>query len=449
MSVASEFHKMPDGYDLGQAIAEADRCLLCHDAPCSKACPADTRPADFIRKFRLKNITGAIRTIKSNNALGGACGVLCPTENLCEMECSARLRSVGHPGDRDNPINIGKIQRFLIEHSWEMGFSVLKKGDPKPGKVAIVGSGPAGLSCAAELAKAGYSVTIFECKADAGGMLRYGVIPSRFDLDFLGKEIGEIKELGVEFTFNSKIEGPGAAENLLKKGFDAVFLATGLWAGTRLLSSGADYKGLYDCMDYLSALRDGRLDEIQKAIENKVVAVIGGGATAMDCVESAKKLGARDVYLIYRRSYLEMPAEKEERIHAMDAGVHFLFLNQPLDYVTENGVIKGLKIAQTVLGEADESGRRRPVIVEGSEWTLDTDAVIEAIGNQAEENSPEAYPNVKVTGDKLVIADKNTGETSVKGIFAGGDIVRGPALVVKAVQDGKNAAKAIINYLAN
>lgn len=450
MSISSNFHKMPEGFTLGQAIAEADRCLLCHDAPCSKACPADTKPAEFIRKFRLRNITGAIRTIKENNILGGACGVLCPTEKLCEKECSARMRSDGHPEDREQPIRIGALQRYLIEHSWEMGFKVLKKGSPKKGIVAVVGAGPAGLSCAGELAKAGYAATVFESKAEAGGMLRYGVVPFRFDLDFLAKELGDIKDLGVEFKFNTPIEGKESAENLLKEGFDAVFLGTGLWEGINLMSAGVDYDGVFDAVDYLSGLRDGRLEQIAEKVSGKVVAVLGGGATAMDCVESAVNLGAKDVYLVYRRSFLEMPAEKSERIHALDMGVHFLFLNQPLEYVADaNNKLSGLKIIQTILGEADESGRRRPVQVEGSEWTLQIDVVIEAIGNKAPEKSPEGYPNIKVSEKRLIQADAATGKTSVAGIFAGGDIVRGPALVVKAVQDGKNAAKAIANYLEN
>ncbi len=448
MSKVDDFNKMPDGFDLGQAIAEADRCLLCHDAPCSKGCPADTKPGEFIRKFRLKNITGAIRTIKENNILGGACGVLCPTERLCEKECSAKLRSAGHPEDRDDPVRIGKIQRFLIEHSWEMGFKVLEKGEPQKGRIAIIGSGPAGLSCAAELAKAGYQAVIHESRPEAGGMIRYGVVPFRFDLDFLDQELNDLRDLGVEFKFNSRIEGKESAENLLKEGYDAVFLGTGLWNGTDLKKDEEDIDGVFDSIDYLSGLRDGRLEEFQRRIENSVVAVIGGGATAMDCVESAQKLGAKDVYLVYRRSFLQMPAEKPERIHAMEAGVHFLFLNQPTNYVTDGyNRLKGLKLLQTVLGDADESGRRRPVEVEGSDWILDASIVIKAIGNIPEDQSPEWYPNVKTDEKKLVITDPKTGETSVKGIFAGGDIVRGPALVVTAVQDGKNAAKAIVNYL--
>lgn len=437
---------MPAGFDLGQAIAEADRCLLCHDAPCSKGCPANTQPGEFIRKLRLKNITGAVRTIKRNNVLGGACGVLCPTERLCEKECSAMMKSTAAPEERERPIQIGKIQRFLVEHAWQTGFKVLERGESRSEKIAIVGSGPAGLSCAAELAKAGFNVTVFESRAEAGGMIRYGVVPFRFNLEFLNRELEEIKALGIEFKFNTPIADEKAVEELLNKGYNAVFMATGLWSGTPLKSEKSPGEGLYDSVDYLSSLRDGRIEQTAAAVRGNRVAVIGGGATAMDCVESAVKLGAKDVFLVYRRSYLQMPAEKSERISAMDAGVHFLFLNQPVDYVLDaSKKLKGLKLVQTLLGEPDESGRRRPEQVIGSDWVLEVDIVIEAIGNTVVAGAEKAYPNIKVDRKNLVMVDPDTGETSVKGIYAGGDLVRGPSLVVKAVQDGKNAAKAIIN----
>ena len=207
MSTADNFEKMVNGFDLTQAIAEADRCLLCHDAPCSQGCPADTRPAEFIRKFRFKNITGAIRTIKGNNILGGACGVLCPTSRLCEEKCSAVFKSQHRPEGADRPIQIGKIQRFLVEHSWERGFKVFDKPQKRVEKIAVVGSGPAGLSCAAELAKDGYDVTVFEAKAEPGGVLGYGVVPYRFDLNFLENELKDIRDLGVQFECSSPIGG--------------------------------------------------------------------------------------------------------------------------------------------------------------------------------------------------------------------------------------------------
>ena len=449
MSNAENFKQMRKGFDLIQALAEADRCLLCHDAPCSQGCPADTRPAEFIRKLRFKNITGAIRTIKQNNILGGACGVLCPTARLCEEKCSAMFSAQNRPEGADRPIQIGKIQRFLIEHSWQRGFKVFSKPAARSEKIAVVGSGPGGLSCAAELAKDGYQVTVFEAKPEPGGVLRYGVVSYRFDMNFLEHEMEDIRALGVKFKCNSAISGKEGAEILLKDGFNAVFLAPGLWSAASLKSNGRDIDGLFSSVDYLSALRDGRFEEIETKIQGKTVAVIGGGSVAMDCIESAVRLGAKDVYLIYRRSYSQMPAEPDERIEALASGVHFLLLNQPLDYLTDDqNRLTGLKLVRTRLREPDESGRRRPENIDGSEWMMDADVVIEAIGNIAAEESSEWYPNVNIDAKRLIQADPATGKTSVDGIFAGGDIVRGPALVVQAVQDGKVAAAAIRNYLS-
>ncbi|MBT4266604.1 MAG: FAD-dependent oxidoreductase [Deltaproteobacteria bacterium] len=442
------FKRMKKGFDFSQAIAEADRCLLCHDAPCSKGCPSDTEPGAFIRKLHLKNITGAIRTIKENNILGGACGVLCPTERLCEKECSAMLKSKNLPSGQDRAIRIGEIQRFLIEYSWERGYQVLKKPEQNRGKVAVVGSGPGGLSCAAELAQAGFLVTIFEARPEPGGVLRYGVAPFRFDEAFLKKELADIEALGVEFKCNHPIAGEKGAEKLLENGFNAVFLAPGLWKAAPLKPDQAEIKGLFSSVDYLSSLRDGRLEQTASQIEGKKIAVIGGGAVAMDCIETAAKLGPKDVYLVYRRSFLQMPAEEPEIQSALQAGVHFLLLNQPLDYLTTgDNQISGIKVIRTRLGDPDDSGRRAPVEIAGSEWNLDADIVIEAIGNQAEDNSTQWYPGVETDAKKLIKTNPETGETSVKGIFAGGDIVRGPSLVVNAVRDGKVAAQAIQQYL--
>ena len=448
MSSTDKFKEMRKGFDLPQAIAEADRCLLCHDAPCSEACPAETQPAEFVRKLRFKNVTGAIRTIKQNNILGGACGVLCPTHRLCEEKCSAMFKSQNHPEGAAHPIQIGKIQRFLIEHSWGRKFNVFDKPKPRSEKVAVVGSGPAGLSCAAELAKDGYQVTVFEAQPEPGGVLRYGVVSYRFDMNFLEHEMQEIKDLGIQFRCNSPINGREGAEKLLKDGFDAVFLGPGLWAAATLKPKGREIDGLFSSVDYLAALRDGRFEEIEKRIQGKTVAVIGGGSVAMDCIESAIRLDARDVYLVYRRSYSQMPAEPDERIEAQEAGVQFLLLNQPIDYLTDaNNRLTGIKSVRTRLGVPDNSGRRKPEPIEGSEWILDVDIVIEAIGNKAPDDSPEWYPSVEVDDKNLIKADPETGKTSVEGIFAGGDIVRGPALVVTAVQDGKLAARAIKEFL--
>jgi len=433
VSTAKRFQAMDKGFGLVQALAEADRCLLCHDAPCSRGCPAETDPGTFIRKLRLRNIKGAIRTVRTNNALGGACGVLCPTARLCEKECSATgiLR----------PIAIGKIQRFLVEHSWRIGFDPVEKEPARPEKVAVVGSGPAGLSCAAELARDGFAVTVFEERAEPGGVIRYGVPAYRFDREFLTHELASLERLGVLFKCRTRIDGAEGARKLLADGFAAVFLGPGLWAAQRL-SAAKPPKGVHTSVDFLAALREKKIDAIEKEIAGKAVAVIGGGSVAMDCAESALKLGARDVSLVYRRSFAQMPAEEEERLTALRLGVHFLLLNQPLKYVADGkGRLKGLRLARTRLGEPDGSGRRRPEAIEGSQWTLPAAVVIEAIGNRPDEADWSAI--VKVDRDGRVVASAKGRRTSSKAVFAGGDIVRGPALVVEAVQDGKLAARAI------
>jgi glutamate synthase (NADPH) small chain len=434
VSNAEQFHAMEKGFGLPQAIAEADRCLLCHDAPCSKGCPAETDPGTFIRKLRLKNVTGAIRTIKTNNALGGACGVLCPTSRLCEKECSAT--GIGRP------IEIGRIQRALIEHGWTTGFRAFAKPAPRAEKVAVVGSGPAGLSCAAELARDGYAVSVFEEHAEPGGVIRYGVPSYRFDKDFLRHELGDLEFLGVQFRCNTRIEGASGAEKLLKEGgFSAVFLAPGLWGAERL--AGAEkVQGVLTSVEFLSLLREERFAELSRQIEGRVVAVIGGGSVAMDCVESALKLGAKDAYLVYRRSFAQMPAEEEERLSALRMGVHFLLLNQPKEFLADaQGKLTGLTLIRTQLGDPDASGRRAPVEIKGSEWVLGAQCAIEAIGNRV---VPADWSGAMTVDRKgLIVADKKTRKTSARALYAGGDMVRGPALVVDAVQDGKLAARAI------
>ena len=429
------FQAMTKGFDLAQAIAEADRCLLCHDPPCSKGCPAETDPGTFIRKLRLRNVTGAIRTIKCANILGGACGVLCPTPRLCEKACSATGIS--------RPVEIGKIQRALVEHGWKIGFRPFKK--PAAGvnqqKVAIVGSGPAGLSCAAELARAGFSVTVFEERAQPGGVIRYGVPAYRFDAAFLAHELADLQYLGVTFVCGTRIEGAAGVKKLLDQGFKAVFLAPGLWAAERIPGV-QGVKGILTSVEFLAMLREERFAELSPQVKDKVVAVIGGGSVAMDCVESAVKLGARDAYLVYRRSFAQMPAEEEERLAALRLGVHFLLLTQPVGYAADPaGHVTGVKLLRTRLGEPDESGRRKPQEIKGSDWTLNADLVVEAIGNKPD--AADWSSMVRTDQHGFVAADASTARTSSARVFAGGDITRGPALVVEAVQDGKTAARSI------
>ncbi len=440
-STSDPFASMKQGFDYGQAVAEANRCLLCYDAPCSKGCPGGTDPGTFIRKLRFQNLTGAIRTIKQNNILGGSCGELCPTPQLCEKQCSA--------AGLDRPIQIGKIQRFLVEHSWKIGFNPLEKGPARKEKIAVVGSGPAGLSCAAELAKAGFQVTVYEARPKAGGVLRYGVPSYRFSPDFLDRELQDLTSLGVTLQCSTPIRGKGAVETLLKQGFAAVFLAPGCWEPMRLKAKTPVQQGLLPWTEFLSPLKEGKVAEIGKQVKGRRVAVIGGGSVAIDCAESAIKLGAKDVFLVYRRSYTEMPAEEDERISALQSGMHLLLLNQPLDYTVDaKGRLTGMKVIRTELGEPDDSGRRRPVEVPGSNWEMKVDVVIEAIGAQPVRDSIEWEPAMTLADGHLITVNPDTGETSIKQVFAGGDIVRGPALIIEAVKDGKTAAKTILERWA-
>ena len=436
---------MEPGFELDQALAEAGRCLLCHEPPCSKGCPAETDPGTFIRKLRFRNVTGAIRTVKRNNILAGACGVLCPTARLCEKECSA--------SGIDRPIRIGKLQRFLVEHSRRIGFNAFGEnaagqGAVRKEKVAVVGAGPAGLSCAAELAKRGCEVTVFEARPEPGGVLRYGVPAFRFATEFLRREVADVESLGVKIKPSTELSGKGAAEDLLKKGYSAVFVAVGLWEPVRLKEEQGGIKGLLNCLDFLAAMRTGKSQEATRSIKGKVCAVIGGGSVAMDCARSALRLGAADVYLLYRRSYAQMPAEAEEKILAQQEGAHFILLNQPVGYVTgSKGELKAIRLVRTKLGAKDASGRRKPVEVKGTEWVLPVNAAIEAIGYRPRPDSPSWYPSVRVDEGGLIRARERDCRTSRPGIFAGGDIVRGPDLVVRAVADGKTAARSILEYL--
>lgn len=430
---------MNERYDFSRALAEADRCLLCHDAPCSKGCPANTDPGKFIKKFKMQNIKGAIRTIKENNILGGACGILCPTSRLCEKECAS--------SHLDRPINIGKIQDFLVRHGRDIGFKVFEKPDATLEKVAVIGSGPAGLSCSAELAKKGYQVTIFEKMNEPGGVLRYGVPSYRFSKEYLKEELEDIIDLGIKFECNHPIKEEAEAENLLDKGFKAVFIATGLWDAAGIFDTKP--KGVYNSVEFLSSPHTNDPDLVKEQVNGKKIAVIGGGSVAMDCAGFAETLGAADVYLIYRRSFAQMPAEPDERIETLESNVHFLLLNQPKSYVTDaDGLVTGIKIARTQLAPAQGDQRRSPVEIKDSEWILDVDLVVEAIGNKAFENSDKLYPGVEIDSKKLIKASLDDCKTSKPGIFAGGDIVRGPSLVVNAVQDGKIAAGTIDSYLA-
>ncbi len=424
---------MKPALTMNQAMAEAARCLLCHDAPCAAGCPASTAPDVFIRKLRFRNLKGAAKVIKERNVMGGVCAVVCPTCSLCAAGCTA--------AGLDEPIDIGALQRFIVEHAWEMGFSPLSAGKPNGLKVAIVGSGPAGLSCAAELARAGYQAMVFERLSAPGGMLRHAIPDHRLSPAFLERELEDIRALGVRFRLETAIRTQQDLDSLREQGFGAVFLATGAWRCATLDLPGRPREGVTDALTFLMGAKE-RPKELRHELAGKDVLVVGGGDTAMDAAVTASLAGARDVFILYRRSFAQMPGSPEEKTLAMDAGVHFMILTQPVGFETRGDRVTGLRVVRTRLGEPDSGGRRRPLPISGTEHSLPADLVVEAIGLSPDTSIREIRSlrtdeagRIQVTAGQRAAADLP--------VFAGGDAVRGASVVAKAVCDGKAAAAAI------
>lgn len=426
--------KMEDGFTPDQALSEADRCLLCFDAPCSKGCLADTDPGTFIRKLKLRNIKGAIATIKRNNIFGGICGALCPVSDLCEKECSATTI--------DRPIQIGKLQRFLVEYGWKLNFNPLLKKKSNGIKIAVVGSGPSGLSCASELSREGFDVDIFEKRPEPGGMLRYLIPDHRLGKNFLDKELDDIISLGVNIRCNSLINPAEDLKKLFEKGYRSIYIATGTWQ-VESLGLESDSKGFFNAFDFLEKCKYSGKDEMVKILKDKTVFVIGGGDIAIDTAESALKFGAGDVSIIYRRSFLQMPGNEKEKIKALKSGINFLILTQPVKYLSEEGKITGIEVVRNKLGDLDSSGRPKPIPVKNSNHIMDADIIIEAIGWKPDPANNELFSKLKLSEKGLIIIDEKKGRTSLENIYAGGDITRGPSLIAEAVADGKRAARAI------
>lgn len=418
---------------MNQALAEASRCLLCHDAPCAAGCPASTAPDLFIRKLRFRNLKGAAKVIKERNIMGGVCAVVCPTCSLCAQGCTA--------AGLDEPIAIGALQRFIVEHAWNIGFNPLEAGEPNGHRVAIVGSGPAGLACAADLAKAGYSAVIFEKQAAAGGMLQYGIPNHRLSREFLERELEDVRALGVKFRLDTAVESQADLDRLGADGFEAVFVATGAWHCATLNVAHRDGSGLVDGLTFLMEAKEDK-DELRAGLTGKEVLVVGGGDTAMDAAVTAKRAGARDVSIVYRRSFVEMPGSPGEKRLAMDDGVHFVILTQPVDYVITDGKVTGARVVRTRLGDPDASGRRRPENLPDTEHTIAADLIIEAIGLEPAPTIRHLDALTIGDGERIQVNEDMRASADLP-IYAGGDAVRGASIVAKAVRDGKAAAAAI------
>jgi NADPH-dependent glutamate synthase beta subunit-like oxidoreductase len=425
------------GLTLQQAMEEAHRCMLCHDAPCSRACPGGTDPSRFIRQIRFYNLKGAARTVLANNPLGGVCAWVCPTEDTCVKAC---LRT-----GLDRPVDIDGLQRFAAEYGRAQGVKALEAGKPRGKSVAIVGAGPAGLAAAARLAVLGYRVTLFEARQDLGGMLRYGVPASRLPDKTLEADLDAILALGVEVRKNTPVDREDGAETLLAAGYDAVFVAPGLWQPYALDLPGKDLLGVAKAIDFLADCRE-QPERARALVAGKNVAVVGGGSVAMDVASSSRDLGAGRIYAICLEGMTELPAAEAELDQARADGLIIkpqCRLTAILGDGTRVTGVEGEEVEWIEPGKLVPSNARA---IEGTCFRLKVGAVIQAIG----QGPTAVVGRIMARADKqgrFLKADPRSQATSLKRIFAGGDIVRGAGTVVAAVGDGKRAAEAIHQLL--
>ena len=431
------------GYTEEQALDEAARCLNCKNHPCVDGCPVNVRIPEFIQKIVEKDYEGAYQVIHQTSSLPAVCGRVCPQESQCEMHCVR--------GKKGDPVGIGRLERFVAD--WHNAHSTEAPTKPESNghKVAIVGSGPAGLTCAGDLAKKGYEVTVFEALHLAGGVLVYGIPEFRLPKRIVRREIENLQALGVDVETNVVIGKTLTIDELQKEyGFEAVFIGSGAGLPKFMGIPGESWKGVYSANEFLTRInlmKAYRPDSATPVQHGKKVAVVGGGNVAMDAARCARRLGA-EVTIVYRRTEAELPARKEEVEHAKEEGIQFRFLTNPLEILADDqGWVRSIRCQEMALGEPDASGRRRPVPVEGSEMELPMDCVIMALGT-----SPN--PLIKSTTEGLetqkwggIVADADTGLTSRPGVYAGGDAVSGAATVILAMGAGKTAASAIDRQL--
>ena len=434
------------GFNAALAQQEAQRCLQCAKPKCIDGCPVTIKIPEFIQLVVDGDFLGAAAKIKEDNSLPAVCGRVCPQETQCEAECVV--------GNRFRPVAIGHLERFVADNERESGkIQLPKKAKATGKKVAIVGSGPAGLACATDLVQWGHEVTVFEALHEYGGVLVYGIPEFRLPKKILATEIENLEKMGVKFVKNFIIGRTMTLDELLEEeGFDAVFVGTGAGLPWFLNIPGENLNGVYSANEFLTRvnlMKAYRFPEADTPIKiAKTALVIGGGNTAMDSVRTAKRLGAKRAVIMYRRSEEEMPARVEEIKHAKEEDIEFMLLTAPLEYLDDgNGWIKSARCIKMELGEPDESQRRRPVPIPDSEFMLEADLVIVAIGNGSNPVISQTTPDLKVNRWGNIIADPETGRTSKKGVFAGGDIVTGGATVILAMGAGRNSAKAIDEYL--
>ena len=457
MAVKKEKHKMPEqppeerihnfnevplGYSPEIAIEEAKRCLQCKNRPCTKGCPVEIDIPDFIKKIAEGDFDKAVEILKTKTSLPAVCGRVCPYENQCEGQCT--LLKIGEP------VAIGRLERFLADYERMKGVKPPKIPESTGKKVAIIGAGPAGLTCAGDLAKMGHSVTIFEALHAPGGVLMYGIPEFRLPKEIVKSEVDYIEKLGVEIKYDIVV-GKTITVDELREEYDAVFIGTGAGLPRFLNIPGENLNGVYSANEFLTRVNMMKaylFPEYDTPIKiGKTVATFGAGNVAMDCARTALRLGAKKSLIIYRRSEKEMPARAEEIEHAKEEGIEFKLLTNPVEFIgDEKGVLKAVKCIKMKLGEPDETGRCRPVPIPGSEFTLDIDTALIAIGQSPNPLISQTMKNLKVGKHGNIVTDEN-GRTNIPGVFAGGDIATGAATVILAMGAGKRAARAIDEYL--
>ncbi len=438
------FKEVALGYTEEIALDEAERCLNCKKPMCMQGCPVSINIPEFISKIKEKDYEGAYQSISKSSSLPAVCGRVCPQEKQCESKCVRGIKM--------EPVGIGRLERFVADYHNEHCTELPVKPESNGHKVAIVGAGPSGLTCAGDLAKMGYEVTIFEALHLAGGVLIYGIPEFRLPKSIVQKEVDNLKALGVKVETNMVIGKVTSIDELMNEhGFEAVFIGSGAGLPRFMGIKGENLKGVYSANEFLTrvnlmkAYKEGSDTPIMNA--NKV-AVVGGGNVAMDAARSAKRLGAETVYIVYRRSMDELPARKEEVEHAEEEGIIFKTLNNPVEILpNEDNFVGGMKCVEMELGEPDASGRRRPIVKEGSEFVLDVDCVIMSIGTSPNPLIKNTTAHLDTNKHGCIVTEGENGQTSREGVFAGGDAVTGAATVISAMGAGKASAKAIDEYI--
>lgn len=444
--------EVPLGFTADQAVAEAARCIECPKPKCVAGCPVGIDIPRFIRQVADNDFRGAVQTIREKNLLPAICGRVCPQEDQCQIVCAvtAALKSA------ERSVSIGKLERFVAD--WERehgGFEIPPKPVPTGKKVAIVGSGPAGLTVAGDLIRLGHAVTVFEALHKPGGVLTYGIPEFRLPKEIVYREVDYLQAIGVEFKYNFVVGKTRTLDQLMgEDGYDAIFVGTGAGLPKFLNIEGEILCGVYSANEYLTRSNLMRAYEFPKSDtplqQSQRVIVVGGGNVAMDSARTALRFGSEQVHIVYRRSEKEMPARIEEVHHAKEEGVIFNLLVNPTRILgNETGWVTGMEVQKMELGEPDASGRRRPVPVEGSEYVIEADTVIIAIGNDPNPLIPQTSPGIRTTKWGNIVVDPATQRTSVRGVFAGGDIVLGAATVILAMGEGRRAAAAIATYLVD